>query len=331
MTDSAKGSRVSLDVVKQLVALGREQGVPVDALIADHDICIEPLPDAPAYMCAGEVERLLGIALKTLDEPLPGLMVSRGPMVSFFGLAGFVAQTASTVREFLEQIVQVEPLLGDAGATGLHYRPGEVELTWACGFKDPQVHYHVVDFIICGLAWFLLAASRPGTRMVRAIHLQHGAPRDPALTHRYGDMFSCPVYFDQPENAIVLLASALEVPMPGADPQLHEVLVLHARKLLDERSRTGSFTDLARTRLHQLLLNGNPSREKLAATLNMTSRTLHRKLREEHTSYRALLDYLRLERACTSLRDHSQIIQQVAAGAGFDEAHSFTRWFRTRM
>ena len=103
---------------------------------------------------------------------------------------------------------------------------------------------------------------------------------------------------------------------------------MHAQKVMEERSQNTSLVDLARSCLHELMHRGDASRENLAAALNMSGRTLHRRLRESDTSYRELFDDLRLERAKLLLQDDALSVHQVAEHAGFDEHNSFTRWFR---
>jgi AraC-like DNA-binding protein len=297
-------------------------------VLAHNAIVIEPLQGEPAFMSGQEFERMLAIGLRMLPDPLPGLYAARAQIGAVFGLTGYLIQTSSSVGSVLHTMTQAEPLLGNTGATRLHYEPGEVHLLWDCHFTDPYVHRHVTDFILCTYLWSIQAAVKPGIELVRAIHFSHPAPENSALVQRYVDTFACPVYFNQPQHRMVLPSSILDLPLPGADPQLHNILQVHAQQVIEERSRADSLKDLARTRLHQLMHHGKASRENLAAALNMSSRTLHRKLREENTSYREMHDELRLERARMLLRDLTLTVQQVAEHSGFDEHNSFTRWFR---
>lgn len=320
--------KVAIDVVRQLLAFAREQGLDIDAAVRHHNIKIEPLPGDPAFMSGPEVERMLAIGLRALTDPLPGLYAAKGHVATLFGLAGFLVQTCSTVRSLLRTLIQVEPLVGNGGITQLRQEPGEVHLLWDCLFKDPYVRYHTADFIFYAYVAGILSASEPGPELIRAVQFCHSPPDDPALIERYVEMFCCPVYFDQPQNRIIIPASIMDLPLTGADPQLHEALKVHALKVLDERNRTNTFADHVRSQLHQLLHRGDASRENLAAALNMSGRTLHRKLGDVGTSYRDLLDELRLERARTLLRNSTLSVQQVAEQIGFDEHNSFTRWFR---
>lgn len=320
--------KVAIDLVRQFIAAGTELGLPVEDLLARHGLTLAPLPDDPAFMAGPVFERILALGLRQLQDPLPGLVVAQRRIGTVFGLAGFLVQVSSTVGVLLETLMQVEPLAGDTGLTRLERDPGLLRLTWDCRFTDPYVREHAAIFTLAGYGWALLSAGKPGVRVLEAVHFRHAAPADPLQLRRYLTHFGCPVYFGQARNELLLAPSALELPLPSADPALYQVLEQHARKLMLERRNTPPFADLARSQLHQLLQAGEPSRERLAEALGMTGRTLHRKLQEAGTSYRELLDALRLDRARELLRDGGVSVQEVAQRAGFDESGSFARWFR---
>jgi AraC-like DNA-binding protein len=68
----------------------------------------------------------------------------------------------------------------------------------------------------------------------------------------------------------------------------------------------------------------------IAGHLNMSARTLRRKLREENTSFRRLADDLRMQMAIKYLRDTDLTVKDIAEVLGFSEAanfrHAFRRW-----
>ena len=62
----------------------------------------------------------------------------------------------------------------------------------------------------------------------------------------------------------------------------------------------------------------------------MTPRTLRRRLREQNTSYRQLLDELRMNVAIKYFRDTTLTVEDVAHSLGYSDAanfrHAFRRW-----
>ena len=70
-----------------------------------------------------------------------------------------------------------------------------------------------------------------------------------------------------------------------------------------------------------------------AAELGLSPRTLRRRLQEENTSDRALIDDLRAQSAIRYLRDTPLTIESIAFLLGFSDPaafrHAFKRWTKT--
>jgi AraC-like DNA-binding protein len=79
-------------------------------------------------------------------------------------------------------------------------------------------------------------------------------------------------------------------------------------------------------------LGRHMSLDDVAAHFDIPVRTLRRKLREEGTSFREILDQLRAEVAIKYLRDTQMTIDDIAYALGFSETanfrHAFRRWKR---
>lgn len=73
---------------------------------------------------------------------------------------------------------------------------------------------------------------------------------------------------------------------------------------------------------------GYPSLETLSQRLNMTARTLRRKLDQQGTNYKALLEEAKRRDAIRLLDDRDMDIQKVAELLGYQDPANFTRAFR---
>jgi AraC-like DNA-binding protein len=71
--------------------------------------------------------------------------------------------------------------------------------------------------------------------------------------------------------------------------------------------------------------------QALAALLHVSTRTLHRQLKDEGASLQQLKDEVRLERAKDLLLRTRQPLKQVAAAVGFRNEKSFARAFRQKV
>ena len=74
--------------------------------------------------------------------------------------------------------------------------------------------------------------------------------------------------------------------------------------------------------------SGCATEQSLAAALNVTPRTLQRRLREEGTTYNALLEEVRRELATHYVRQSERSINEITCLLGFSEPSNFTRAFK---
>jgi AraC-like DNA-binding protein len=154
---------------------------------------------------------------------------------------------------------------------------------------------------------------------------QHPAPANAA---RYQQVLRCPVHFNQPEVRLVVRRELFDRPLRRPDPGLFQYLEQHAQTLDARLAERRSLSDQVRERLLGGLREGEPQQVGVARLLGMSERTLQRRLRDEGTTFAALLDDVRAEAARMYLRDPRLAVFEVAFLLGFSEASAFNRAFR---
>ena len=157
------------------------------------------------------------------------------------------------------------------------------------------------------------------------VRFQYPAPAD---TSEYQRIFRCPVLFDQADNALVFPKRLLATPLGQADAQLRQLLDAHADRLLGELRQGHSVLDRARHELALQLPEQGADLELLAQTLQLSPRTLQRRLREAGLSFSQLLDETREQLVLHYLRDPALELAEIAFLVGFSEAGSLARAFR---
>lgn len=109
-----------------------------------------------------------------------------------------------------------------------------------------------------------------------------------------------------------------------ASPALHAFFTRHAQELLARRSASTTVRDDVRA----AILEGADGVARVAAALGCSERTLRRKLDVEGTTFRAVLEATRCERACELLADPRLSISEIAAVIGFANVGAFGRAFK---
>jgi AraC-like DNA-binding protein len=158
------------------------------------------------------------------------------------------------------------------------------------------------------------------------VQVAYGPPADAA---DYPAMFGCPVLFGQPRNLFPFDSAWLGRPAELGNRVIFPEIVALCDTLLSELDcREGVGGKVRRALLARSCCSA--SFEGIVGDLSLSSRTLRRRLREENTSFRTLLDELRAEMAIKYLRETDLSMDEIAATLGFSEPatfrHAFRRW-----
>jgi AraC-like DNA-binding protein len=126
-------------------------------------------------------------------------------------------------------------------------------------------------------------------------------------------------------TAISIPTEVLQSAMPAADAATAQTCVQQCEGLLQARRQRRGMAALVRSRLirdpGQL-----PSMAAIAAEFCITERTMHRRLAAEHTSYRALVDEVRVTLAVVML-ESGLTVEGTARQLGYSETAAFSRAF----
>jgi AraC-like DNA-binding protein len=149
----------------------------------------------------------------------------------------------------------------------------------------------------------------------------------PADSSSYTAAFGCPVTFGQTENAIMFDAEWLNTRPALGNAVTYAAMIRLCDQLLREIELHAGLAGKIRTMVlvHQM----KPlSVDSIASGVNMSPRTLRRRLREENVSFRKIIAELRLELAMRYLRDTRLSVEDISPAVGFCEPSSFRRAFR---
>ncbi len=158
----------------------------------------------------------------------------------------------------------------------------------------------------------------------RELDVAYGPIGDP---RSYWQALGCPVVFGQAENKFIFDAAWLDgAPKLGNEVTYASVVNLCDALMEELQLRVGL---VGRVREALLVNLARPtSFDAVARHLEMSTRTLRRKLREENTSFREVVGELRKQLAIKYLRDTDLTIEEIAFSLGFSEAASFRQAFR---
>jgi AraC-like DNA-binding protein len=148
--------------------------------------------------------------------------------------------------------------------------------------------------------------------------------------NQFADLFDCPIQFDCAENAIVFSRKMLRRPIIRTFQELVEinhVLPFELMPIPAARLLSTYVQSIFQKALSEEVTL--PTIEQIADHLGKSVPTLRRYLAAENTSYQALLDICRAERAVDLLQNTEQSIDDIAKILGFSGPSAFSRAFKS--
>lgn len=251
-----------------------------------------------------------------------GLLLGQKSGLSDLGVVGLLVQHSADVGRAVESLASYLYLHDRGGVPTLDVTEGVAMLGYAVyeGATPAADQIQVASTVIVNNIMRELCG--PGWR-AHEVLLSIRRPPDPEPFRR---AFDAPLVFDADRCAVVFPAALLREPVAAAAPPLRRALDASVAEL-HRNSRMG-IVEATRRALCGLLLGGRASEDVVAKSFSMNRRTLNRRLQSEGTSFRRLLEEVRLEAARRMLRDSEAPVHRIACSLGYSGASAFGRAFR---
>lgn len=268
------------------------------------------------------IDRLWQLARNLTNDEALGLTVARFMRPTSWHALGFAIWASDTLMEGFQRLASNLRMFADYGEMALIVRGAEVEVVHTLRADLPGLILapEQVDAFIGTCVLTARHIYRPDFSP-EGVWLSRPQPEDPTPWQR---LFKCPVYFNAACDRILFNTRAMSQPLLTASPELaiqNDALVADYLARLDR-------SDLV-TRLQALLIRHEPigvlSLEDVAQQLNMSQRTLQRRLQEKQLSYKQVVDDVRQQQALHWLRLDYLSIGEVGYRLGFSNSANFTR------
>jgi len=179
--------------------------------------------------------------------------------------------------------------------------------------------------MVYGFASMRAAIARALGRDIPVVDVMFRYP-EPANREPYDAHFGVRVQFGAPLDRIRYPRHVFDWPQPGASARIAQLAEAQARAI-ESTMQSTTWLDDVRGAITQLLPDGDATLERVAKALDLTPRTLQRKLEREGTSLRELVDEVRRSLAQTYIADGAMSLATIAFVLGFSEQSAFHRAF----
>jgi AraC-like DNA-binding protein len=306
----------------RLVDLAEELGVEPQRLCAGLGCRIEDLRHGE-QISRRQAWRLIRRALRLTGRADLGLELGTRENLSHFGLPGFAMSVARTFSDAVEIGLRYQNQTGGISRSSLEFGLEHVALIAISTLQDESVLPFVIEeFFASSLT---IARLLVGDRFqLSTLEVTYPAP---AHAERYSQIFGCPVHFGCAHNRAEMERRWLSEPIATHSA----AMATQFAALLEQEARAKALPLRPTATVEQLLLrsaNGKLSIDEVASALQLSVRTLRRRLREDGSSFRAVCERVRVQTAQRLLREQGLTVASAAERLGFSDARAFRRAFK---
>lgn len=306
-----------------MVNFAAHHGVDAATCLLGTGIAEAQLRDADALVTREQEMRLIeNLILALPNTPALGFELGLRYNVATFGIWGFALRTSRNVREALQHALRYLPLSTAYCRLALFCDQHEYGMSADPSNIPPHLRRFLLERDMATAIKLFDELALSGLRVLR-LEFQDQAP---AHADRIEALSGIAPRYGCSRNAIVLRREDAELALPMYDGHLVRLLEAQCRAQL-ERRQVGGIANQVR----QLLLGSAglvAPLEEVASQLGMAPRSLRRRLAEEGSSFRDLVEEERELLARQLLENTDMKLDEIAIQLGYADTASFTRAFR---
>ncbi len=284
------------------------------------------LHDPLARFSFQAVTRLWALSAETTRDQCFGLTVASFWHPTTLHALGYSWLASNNLEEAFQRMARYTRIINTAanGVIQIEKSANSYCLIMdASHLKVPQPSVASVDAAMAMLLTMCRAAYGESFRPLR-VSIQHD---EPDCSSRFSELFSAPVAFSQAQNAMWMDLEIVTEPLATANPELVRINDQIAVEYLAHLDRK-DVTLQVRSKLIERLPSGSVNEEEIASSINISQRSLQRRLREKGMSFTQLLENTRRDLSLQYVRDTQHSFNEIGFMLGFSEPGNFSRAFK---
>lgn len=304
------------------LANGISLGAREEQLLRNTGLTVAQLAHPKARILATQLASIVSNCWRFSGDELLGF-TEKKLKAGMFALLAEHLITCKDLTEVLNYIVRFYDLTGDQLAVRLHSTDSVLVCSLAPDFKllrrSSVANSLLIEFLLLVFHRFLSWLVGHAIPLVK-VCFQY--PR-PDHYQEYRLMFPSPCEFDSQYNALLFDVRELDLPVVRSADELTSYLQQIPLQWFRKQSFYGVWTADV-----MALLEEETDIERVADMLNVTSRTLRRKLTSEGSRFQQLKDNARRDQAINLFEQRNLTIAEIGFKVGFTEAATFSRAFK---
>ena len=312
------------DLLLALAMIAPERGVQPETLCRGLGFSVEDLSKPSTRVSYRQASLMIHRALAAIPDPALGLTLGARGTLGSMGLVGHAMAMCKTLGDAMALGLEHLVLTGAVGyRIELHGTGPVVWMELEHNFPDPEIQSFITEEAFSSVLSYARALTGGVGQLVQ-VDFVHG---DRGTADFARQVFGVPVNFGCPRNRFMFEAQWLAQPLPTH----HPLGLQQALELLQGFSRQERVKDdlcSAVERAAYKTLTAGITLEDVACELNMSGRTLRRRLAASGVSFEALVENVRKTRALSLLTHSDVAVERVAVETGYSDVRNFRRAFK---
>lgn len=325
-TISPTAKRVSIHWVKAILSAAQSLGVDPASILQELSLELDLDANEPAYLSLDQTQDIWAKAEESSGHNFFGLMMGQRVRPSYFHAVGYLAMTSQNLQQAFENFMAYMPLISEGAELGMSFEEDNVWINFSPKPDSKPFSRHQHESIMA----LLLEFSRwlLGDNNVKPVRVSFAHDAGPELSV-YQSVFCTIPTFNHDKTAIQFPKEILQRSLRESDAGLHSLHKAHADQMLAAHGNNSWSAKV----IHCIVACGHfqVSREFIAEKLNVSTRTLQRRLQEESTNFVDILDAQKKKKAEELILHTHKNLKNIAIELGFAEPSTFyracNRWF----
>ncbi len=280
------------------------------------------LNDPSARVSQSTLDKLWSKVSGVVDDPCFGVKLGNFWHPSYMHALGYAWLASTTLRSALNRLVRFIRVVNQALVIEITEENNQLSVSLAnpaSQLTDGWRADGAISILMC-----MCRVNYGESLDPVSVHFKHSKP---ICAGDYYEYFRSPIEFDANSDRLVLASEAVDKRLTSSNPLMSQI---NDNEVIKYLAKLDANDIVQRTKavIIEQLPDGRVSDIGVAEELNMSNRTLQRKLNEKGTTYKNLLTEVRKELALKYIQNRQLTLTELSFQLGFSEMSSFSRAFK---
>ncbi|MFG0607569.1 AraC family transcriptional regulator [Vibrio mimicus] len=306
----------------------KAHGMDPVATLERFDISPSEVNDPEGRICVQSLGNLFAYCNKAIGGRSFNIDVARSFHPSALHALGYAIQSAYNLREALERVAQYKRVVSNCSNMSA-YASGDDFVAELEVYRYTDTGRQVLTpLLIESFLATLVQLSRDMVgEEIAPTRIEYTFERFSEECPIVDEFYDCPILYGCKRNAVLFDLNLVQEQAFGSNPVMNQIHIEMLNQIMCRVDKENLFYQIERKILEGLPMT-IPSQGDIAKQLGLSLRNLQRKLSEQGTCYKDILDNTRHRLTLNYIKQPHMSISEVGYLVGFSNVANFNRAFR---